>query len=91
MAIVSYDETRVKTVAPKIDGWVEQLFVNFTGQAVRQGDPLFAPIRQRDGHGTVGRRGGPVVVSGRRSGRYCRPRRQVDHNGGDGQDQPENG
>lgn len=42
VAIVSYDETRVKTVAPKIDGWVEQLFVNFTGQAVRQGDPLFA-------------------------------------------------
>ncbi|MEO7237558.1 MAG: efflux RND transporter periplasmic adaptor subunit [Gemmatimonadales bacterium] len=42
VALVSYDETRVKTVAPKIDGWVEQLFVNFTGQAVRQGDPLFA-------------------------------------------------
>ena len=42
VALVGYDETRVKTVALKIDGWVEQLFVNFTGQAVRQGDPLFA-------------------------------------------------
>ena len=41
VAQVSYDETRVKTVAPLIEGWVDQLFVNFTGQAVRPGDPLF--------------------------------------------------
>jgi Cu(I)/Ag(I) efflux system membrane fusion protein len=42
VAQVSYDETRVKTVAPLIDGWVERLFVNFTGQSVRPGDPLFS-------------------------------------------------
>ena len=42
VAQVSYDETRVKTVAPLIEGWVDQLFVNFTGQAVRPGDPLFS-------------------------------------------------
>lgn len=42
VALVAYDETRVKTIAPRIDGWIEELFVNFTGQAVRQGDPLFA-------------------------------------------------
>jgi membrane fusion protein, copper/silver efflux system len=41
VAQVSYDETRVKTIAPLIDGWVGQLFVNFTGQAVRPGQPLF--------------------------------------------------
>ncbi|HEX6670231.1 MAG TPA: efflux RND transporter periplasmic adaptor subunit [Gemmatimonadales bacterium] len=41
VAQVSYDETRVKTVAPLIEGWVDQLFVNFTGQAVRTGEPLF--------------------------------------------------
>jgi Cu(I)/Ag(I) efflux system membrane fusion protein len=41
VAQVSYDETRVKTVAPLIEGWVDQLFVNFTGQAVQPGDPLF--------------------------------------------------
>lgn len=40
VAQVSYDETRVATVALKIDGWAEQLFVNFTGQAVRKGEPL---------------------------------------------------
>jgi len=42
VAQVSYDETRVKTVAPLIEGWVDQLFVNFTGQAVRPGDALFS-------------------------------------------------
>lgn len=39
---VTYDETRVATVSLKIDGWVEQLHVNFTGQAVSQGTPLLA-------------------------------------------------
>jgi Cu(I)/Ag(I) efflux system membrane fusion protein len=42
VAQVSYDETRVKTIAPLIDGWVDRLFVNFTGQSVRPGDPLFS-------------------------------------------------
>ena len=42
VAQVTYDETRVKTVAPLIDGWVDQLFVNFTGQAVRPGERLFS-------------------------------------------------
>lgn len=42
VALVAYDETRVKVIAPRIDGWIEQLFVNFIGQAVRRGDPLFA-------------------------------------------------
>ena len=39
---VTVDETRVKAVSPKIDGWVEQLYVNFTGQEVRAGTPLLA-------------------------------------------------
>ena len=40
VAQVSYDETRVATVALKVDGWVEQLFVNITGQPVKKGEPL---------------------------------------------------
>lgn len=40
VGLVTYDETRVETVTPLIDGLVERLFVNFTGQAVRRGDPL---------------------------------------------------
>ena len=42
VAQVTYDETRVKTVSPKIDGWVEQLFVNYTGQPIAVGQPLLA-------------------------------------------------
>ena len=39
---VTYDETRVNVVSPKIDGFVEQLFVNYTGQFVRRGEPLLS-------------------------------------------------
>ena len=42
VAQVSYDETRIKTVSPLIDGWVGELFVNFTGQPVRIDQPLFS-------------------------------------------------
>jgi Cu(I)/Ag(I) efflux system membrane fusion protein len=38
---VTYDETRVSVVAPKVEGWVERLRVNATGQPVRRGEPLF--------------------------------------------------
>ena len=40
MGQVAYDETRVQAISPKVDGWVEQLFVNATGQPVSRGDPL---------------------------------------------------
>ncbi len=40
VALVSYDETRVKTISSKIDGWVEQLFVSSIGQPVLASDPL---------------------------------------------------
>ena len=42
VGLVAYDETLVKAIAPKIDGWVEQLYVNYTGQAVSRGAPLFS-------------------------------------------------
>lgn len=37
---ITFDETRVKAISPKIDGWVEQLYVNATGQPVSAGQPL---------------------------------------------------
>jgi membrane fusion protein, copper/silver efflux system len=40
VGLVTYDETRVKTIAPKVDGYVEQLFVAFTGQPVEVNDSL---------------------------------------------------
>jgi Cu(I)/Ag(I) efflux system membrane fusion protein len=39
---VTFDETRVKLIAPKIEGWVERLYVDVTGQAVQAGAPLLA-------------------------------------------------
>lgn len=44
---VTFDETRVKAISPKIEGWVEQLHVNYTGQLVFAGQPLlsiYAPM-----------------------------------------------
>lgn len=37
---ITFDESRVHAIAPKIDGWVERLYVNTTGQPVAQGQPL---------------------------------------------------
>ncbi len=37
---VTYDETSLATVSPKIDGWVEKLHIDFTGAPVRVGEPL---------------------------------------------------
>jgi len=37
---VDYDERKVVTVSPKIGGWIEDLYVDFTGKYVRQGEPL---------------------------------------------------
>ena len=39
---VKADETRVGQVHTKISGWVERLFVNSSGQAVRKGQPLLS-------------------------------------------------
>ena len=39
---VTFDETRLTSVNPKIDGWVEELFADFTGAPVRAGEPLLA-------------------------------------------------
>ena len=36
------DETRLYKVTTKVEGWVDTLFVNVTGQQVTKGDPLLA-------------------------------------------------
>ena len=37
---IEYDEKRIGTVSPKIGGWIEDLYVDFTGRFVRKGEPL---------------------------------------------------
>ncbi|MBI2820707.1 MAG: efflux RND transporter periplasmic adaptor subunit [Acidobacteria bacterium] len=42
VANLSLDETQIRRVNPKIKGWIEKVFVNFTLQQVQKGDPLFS-------------------------------------------------
>ncbi len=37
---VDYDETRVRRITPKVGGWIEKQYVDFTGQVVEKGQPL---------------------------------------------------
>jgi RND family efflux transporter MFP subunit len=38
---ITYDERRIYTVNTKFNGWIEKLYVNFVGEAVKKGQPLF--------------------------------------------------
>lgn len=40
VGMVAYDETLLADVSPKIEGWIEKLYVDFTGAVVRVGQPL---------------------------------------------------
>ncbi len=44
--VVRPDETRVRHVHTKVSGWVEKLFVNFTGESVRKGQPVLTLYSQ---------------------------------------------
>ena len=37
---VTYNEEKLYTVNSKISGWIEKLYVNYTGQIVKKGEPL---------------------------------------------------
>jgi RND family efflux transporter MFP subunit len=39
-ARVALDETKIAKVQAKLEGWIDQVFVDFTGKAVRKGEPL---------------------------------------------------
>jgi RND family efflux transporter MFP subunit len=41
VGVVKYDETRQHDVNVKVEGWIRDLYVDFTGQPVRKGQPLF--------------------------------------------------
>ena len=38
---LEYDQQRMVTVTTKYAGWVEKVYVNYVGEPVRKGDPLF--------------------------------------------------
>jgi len=37
---IEYDEKRLSTINTKIEGWIERLYVDYTGKYVRKGQPL---------------------------------------------------
>lgn len=37
---VAFDETKITRINPKIEGWIEDVFVDFTGKLVQKGQPL---------------------------------------------------
>ena len=41
VGVVTYDETRQREINTKIDGWIRGLDADYTGKAIRAGDPLF--------------------------------------------------
>ena len=42
VGIVTYDETKVAQVFTKVEGWIDKLYVNYTGKLVEKGQPLFS-------------------------------------------------
>ncbi len=42
VARITYDETRIVHAHTKVEGWIEQIFVDYVGAPVRHGDPLFS-------------------------------------------------
>jgi len=38
---ITFDETKIFTVNTKFNGWIEKLYVNFVGENVKKGQPLF--------------------------------------------------
>ena len=37
---VAIDETRIEHIHTRVEGWIDKVFVNFTGKLVQKGDPL---------------------------------------------------
>jgi hypothetical protein len=40
VARVALDETKVAKVQPRLEGWIDRVFADFTGKYIRQGEPL---------------------------------------------------
>ncbi len=39
---LNYDETKIVRIHPKVEGWIENVFVDFVGKEVKQGQPLLS-------------------------------------------------
>lgn len=39
---LAYDETKITRIHPRVEGWIEEVFVDFTGKQVSKGQPLIS-------------------------------------------------
>ena len=39
---LAHDETRIARINPKVSGWIDQVYVNFTGDLVKRGQPIIS-------------------------------------------------
>ena len=39
---VAFDETKIARINPKIEGWIENVYVDFTGKLVQKGQPMLS-------------------------------------------------
>src|SRR5262249_28088315 len=39
---LTYDETKIVRIHTKVEGWIEKVYVDFTGKAVKKGQPLIS-------------------------------------------------
>jgi len=42
VGVVTADETRIRHIHTKVAGWIEKLYVSFTGESVRKGEPILS-------------------------------------------------
>ena len=42
VGLVMVDETRIVHVHPKVEGWIEEIYARYEGDAVKKGQPLFS-------------------------------------------------
>lgn len=40
VGLIEYDQRRLQTINTKVEGWVEKLYINFTGVYVKKGEPV---------------------------------------------------
>jgi len=79
---ITYDETGLYTVNTKFNGWIEKLYVDFLGESVKKGQPLFdiyspdlltaqqeylIAVRQQNGRKKNGARGSDRLLEASRT------------------------
>lgn len=76
VGIVAADERRVANIQTKFSGWIVDLYVNFTNQAVKKGEPLFSvyspTLLSTQGEYIIAKKGAGTELKGAFAEEYSR-------------------